>query len=128
MIFFNWSSIECREAMTNLKKPIENWISMKENTTLLTLKDSAKFIKENRNEAKKVAVWSKRGKVLYTAEEYCSLAKSISVDITECPFDDFNATGESKKRNRKSYDRTKHCLDVCLAQDSDKENKVIDET
>lgn len=91
--------------------------------TVLTLKDSAKFIKENKNEGKKLAVWSKRGKTLCTTEEYSDLSASLSFDLTECPFDDLES-GETKKRNRKSFERTKLYADTFFNEEPNKENKV----
>lgn len=99
-------------------------MAMEQNMTLISLKDSAKLIKENRNEGKKIAVWSKKGKTLVTSDDYFNLSRNNQFDIVECPYDDFNNNGESKKRNRKSYERTKNAVDHCFAQDIDKEKKV----
>ncbi len=109
--------------MNTLKKPIANLIQIKNDTLfLLSVKDSGKSVKENRNEGKKLAVWSKKGKTLITTEDYCQLGSSVSVDMIECPFDDFNTAGETKKRNRKSFDRTKSYFDAFVNAEVDKEN------
>lgn len=120
------SIIESRDAMTSLKKPLDKFMSFtsENNLTLLNLKDSAKLVKDNRNEGKKVAVWSKKGKTLHTTEEYCALANCVSIDLIECPFDDFNLTSETKKRNRKSFDRTKGYFDVCMGAGNDEDKKM----
>ncbi len=97
---------------------------MHDNLTLLTLKDSARFIKENKNEGKKLAVWSKRGgKTLCTTEEYNNLSASLAFDLTECPFDDLESS-ETKKRNQKSFARTKNYADSFFNEEPNKENRV----
>jgi hypothetical protein len=109
--------------MNKLKKPIANLMQMKKDTlVLLNLKDNGKHVKENRNEGKKLAVWSRKGKTLITTEEYCDLGNSVAVDMIECPFDDFNAASETKKRNRKSFERTKSYFDTFVTAEVDRKN------
>ena len=91
---------------------------------MLTLHDSAKLIKENRNEAKKFAVWSKKGKTLIKPEEYSELSRAVSFDLTECPYDGFKSL-DSKKGNRKAFDRTKSAIDHCFSEQDQQRQETI---
>jgi hypothetical protein len=91
-------------------------MSFKDKLTFLTVQDSSKLIKENRNEGKKIALWSKKGKTLLTVEDFGQLSENVYFDLLECPYDDFSSTIESKKRNRKAYERTKNSVDFCFSE------------
>lgn len=79
---------------------------------MLTVQDSTKLVSDQKNEGKKLALWSKAGKCLLSSDDFKKAFSNINFDLIECPYDDFNSVIESKKRVRKAYDRTINLIDA----------------
>lgn len=101
-----------------MKKPLNHLMGTKSLSTYLTIHDSLSNKKLGYNEAKKIAVWSKKGKTLLGEEEYARFLNESQFDLAECLYDfQISVTFESKKQVRKAYDRTKHFVDTLFAKE-----------
>jgi hypothetical protein len=107
-----------------MKKPLNEFISFKENLTMLTIQDSSKNVLESKHEGKKLAIWTKTGKCLLSSDDFKKLFANVNFDLVECPYDDFNLAIESKKRIRKAYDRTLHFIDS-LSETNENEVNIL---
>jgi hypothetical protein len=106
-----------------MKKPIKKLISMPDKFVYLTVLDRARPLQEGFNESNKLAIWSKKGKTLLSAETYESLVKSTEFDLVECPFDDYTTHVDSKKRLKKLIDRTSHFVNKLFGEENN--SKVL---
>ena len=91
---------------------------MEDKLTYLSVQDSSRPFKDGFNEANKIALWSKNGKTLVTSQMLADFVNDVGFDLIECPYDDHNFPAESKKRNRKAFDRTKHFIDAFFGENS----------
>ena len=109
-----------------MKKSISSFISFNDNINLLTIQDSSKLVNDQKNEGKKLALWSKAGKSLLSSDDFKKVFSNLNFDLVECPYDDFNSSIESKKRIRKAYDRTLNLIDAIFdANESSLKSNLI---
>ena len=64
-----------------MKKPLNEFISFKENLTMLTIQDSSKNVLESKHEGKKLAIWTKTGKCLLSSDDFKKLFANINFDL-----------------------------------------------
>ena len=86
--------------------------------TLLTVQDSARMPPEGYSEAKKLALWTKKGKQFLTADGFERFINECSFDSIECLYDDQNSPSESKKRIKKMHERTESFVDTFFSPES----------
>lgn len=102
--------------LCKFKKPLNEFISMPDYMSYLSIHDSSR---ENKglNEGKKLALWARNGKHLVGLESFVELVNDVKFDMVECLYDDSNSMIESKKGVRKIYDRTKAFVDSIYAEE-----------
>lgn len=103
-----------------MNKSFDKLISMQNYVTYLSLHDSSKPEKTGFNEAKKIALWSKKGKTLVSSEMFENFINNVQFDLVECPYDEQNTMIESKKFIRKMFDRTKHFVDYFYNEENNR--------
>lgn len=91
---------------------------MKDFVTYLSIKDSSKVYQDGYSEGKKVALWSKKGKTLVTADLYAECVNNLEFDLIECLYDDQNSKYDSKKTLRKAFERSKTYLELFFSSEN----------
>ena len=118
------SLVENKESLITAKKPFKETCHLQDYFTYLSVHDCAKQPPPGFNEGRKIAIWSKKGKTLVSAESYSEFVNSVKFDLVECLYDNQIGFNDSKKQLKKSFDRIKQFIDDFY----DKENRLVKNT
>jgi queuine/archaeosine tRNA-ribosyltransferase len=114
-----------KETYQDFKRPLSETTSLFNFKTLITIKNSGQESKDSYNEGNKLAMWSKKGKIFLTNDDFNEFISKVPIDLKECPFDDINSVIESKKRIRKVLEKSKVFVDSIFGQNDKNENNSI---
>nr|XP_056714456.1 queuine tRNA-ribosyltransferase accessory subunit 2 [Euleptes europaea] len=107
--------VELQEVMEEYKEGIGTFVGMPDSIVYCSLLDPAVFSPPGYNNNKTVSIWGSGGRMEMTPSKFMALQRALQPDWFQCLSDgDTIAAEVSKKRAKKSVDRSLSFLDECL--------------
>ncbi|XP_038241156.1 queuine tRNA-ribosyltransferase accessory subunit 2 isoform X2 [Dermochelys coriacea] len=107
--------VELHEVLEEYKEGIGKFIGMPESVLYCSLHDSGSPCPPGYNNNKTVSLWGYGGRMEMTASKFMSMQRALQPDWFQCLSDGDTISGEtSRKRAKKSVDRSLSFLDECL--------------
>jgi hypothetical protein len=116
--------VENRESLISQRKPFKTSMQLKDFFTYMSMHDTNKQRQSGYSEGLRLAIWSKKGKILVNSDMYAEFVNNVKFDLVECMYDHQIGLNDSKKQTKKAYERMKKLIDVFY----DPENKPIKST
>ncbi|XP_077986508.1 queuine tRNA-ribosyltransferase accessory subunit 2-like [Glandiceps talaboti] len=106
---------EYHDILEDYNDGIGKFSNQQESVLFLSVQDPGTSIPSGYNERQFVSLWCQGGRMKLSSDGFISMMKSFQPDWFECLYDgDQQAIQSSKKRNKKSVDRTLTYLDEIL--------------
>ncbi|XP_007062147.3 queuine tRNA-ribosyltransferase accessory subunit 2 isoform X1 [Chelonia mydas] len=107
--------VELHEVLEEYKEGIGKFIGMPESVLYCSLHDPGSPCPPGYNNNKTVSIWGYGGRMEMTASKFMSMQRALQPDWFQCLSDGDTISGEtSRKRAKKSVDRSLFFLDECL--------------
>ncbi|XP_054830071.1 queuine tRNA-ribosyltransferase accessory subunit 2 [Eublepharis macularius] len=107
--------VELQEVMEEYKEGIGKFVGMPDSVVYCSLHDPAIFSPPGYNNKKAVSIWGSGGRMEMTPSKFMTIQQALQPDWFQCLADGDTIAGEvSKKRAKKSVDRSLSFLDECL--------------
>jgi hypothetical protein len=103
---------ENRESLIAQKKPFKEFMHLKGFLTYMSMHDTSKQRQAGYGEGLKLAIWSKKGKILVSSDMYAEFVNTVKFDLVECMYDHQIALNDSKKQIKKAYERIVKLIDI----------------
>ncbi|XP_013911504.1 PREDICTED: queuine tRNA-ribosyltransferase subunit QTRTD1 [Thamnophis sirtalis] len=106
---------DLQEVLQEYKEGIGKFIGMPESILYCSLQDPAVCSPHGYNSMKTVSIWNNRGRKELTASKFMDIQKAIQPDWFQCLSDGDTISADiSRKKAKKSVDRSLYFLDECL--------------
>ncbi|XP_047367913.1 queuine tRNA-ribosyltransferase accessory subunit 2 isoform X2 [Vespa velutina] len=106
------STLKMEDSMKELNISFAEFVSMKEYINFLSIQDPTEVTPLGFQQADSISVWSRTGKVLFTADKYMDLVETFEPDLYVALCD--GNMHNSEKRISKATDRSKALTEQCL--------------
>ncbi|XP_060090631.1 queuine tRNA-ribosyltransferase accessory subunit 2 isoform X1 [Heteronotia binoei] len=107
--------VELQEVMEEYKEGIGKFVGMPDSVVYCSLHDPAVISPSGYNNNKTISIWGLGGRMEMTPAKFMTIQRALQPDWFQCLSDGDTIAGEvSKKRAKKSVDRSLSFLDECL--------------